>query len=221
MVVSGVALASTPEIWHEIYNNYGTAGAGTFIQGGAKLITNGWGVPFSVSQALLATMVVLFAGTTMDSGIRLQRYIIQEWGEIYNVPFLKKGIFATLVAVVCCLLLAFGAGGTSGSGGLAIWPLFGSTNQILAGMTLLVITVMLIKMGRSARYTMLPMVFVLTTSCWAAVLKLIEFYQSGNWLLLGIDVIVLLISVLVILEAASVISRYRKNKLLTVNVSTD
>ncbi|MED5461285.1 MAG: carbon starvation protein A, partial [Pseudomonadota bacterium] len=83
VAVSSVALAATPELWHEIYDKYGTAGAGTFILGGAQMITNGWGIPFSISQTILATMVVLFAGTTMDSGVRLQRYIIQEWGDIY------------------------------------------------------------------------------------------------------------------------------------------
>jgi len=209
VAVSGVALAATPELWHEIYNKYGSAGAGTFIQGGAQLITNGWGLPFNISQTLLATMVVLFAGTTMDSGVLLQRYIIQEWGEIYNIPLLKKGVLATLVAVGCCLWLAFGAGGSSGSGGLVIWPLFGSTNQILAGLTLLVISVMLIKMGRPARYTLLPMIFVLITSCWAAVLKLIDWYAEEKWLLVTIDIVVLVTSVLVILEAASVISKFR------------
>ena len=209
VAVSGVALAATPEIWHQMYDKYGQAGAGTFIQGGAQLITNGWGLPFSVSQTLLATMVVLFAGTTMDSGVRLQRYIIQEWGAIYGIPALNKGALATLIAVSACLLLAFGAGGASGSGGLIIWPLFGSTNQILAGLTLLVISVMLIKMGRPARYTMLPMIFVLITSSWAAVLKLIEFYRNDNWLLVVIDAIVIVTSVLVILEAASVISKFR------------
>ncbi len=210
VAVSGAALAATPEIWHEIYDRYGTAGAGTFIQGGAQMITNGWGLPLSVSTTLLATMVVLFAGTTMDSGVRLQRYIIQEWGDIYGIPLLKKGVLATLVAVGCCLALAFGAGGASGSGGLTIWPLFGSTNQILAALTLLVISVMLIKMGRPARYTLLPMVFVLITSAWAAVLKLLEFYQDGNWLLVTIDVIVLITTVMVVLEAASVIARFRQ-----------
>jgi len=210
VAVSGVALAATPEIWHEIYDQYGTAGAGTFIQGGAQMITNGWGLPFNISQTLLATMVVLFAGTTMDSGVRLQRYIIQEWGDIYSIPILKKGPVATLFAVGCCLWLAFGAGGASGSGGLVIWPLFGSTNQILAGLTLLVITVMLIKMGRPARYTMLPMIFVMITSSWAAVLKLFDWIREENWLLVTIDLIVLTTSVLVILEAASVISKYRR-----------
>jgi carbon starvation protein len=210
VAVSSAALAATPEIWHEIYDKYGTAGAGTFIQGGAQMITNGWGIPFSISQTLLATMVVLFAGTTMDSGVRLQRYIIQEWGDIYNIPILKKGILATLVAVACCLALAFGAGGASGSGGLIIWPLFGSTNQILAGLTLLVITVMLIKYGRPARYTMIPMVFVLITSSWAALIKLKEFYEAGNWLLVTIDLVVVITTVLVILEAVSVISRIER-----------
>ena len=212
VAVSGAALAATPEIWHQIYEKYGTAGAATFIQGGAQLITNGWGLPIGISTTLLATMVVLFAGTTMDSGVRLQRYIIQEWGDIYGIDLFKKGVIATLVAVVCCLLLAFGAGGASGSGGLAIWPLFGSTNQILAGMTLLVISVMLIKMGRPARYTLIPMIFVLITSCWAAILKLIEFWLAANWLLVTIDVVVLVTSFMVILEAASVVGQFLREK---------
>ena len=212
VAVSGAALAATPEIWHEIYDKYGTAGAGTFIQGGAQMITNGWGIPVSITSTLLATMVALFAGTTMDSGVRLQRYIIQEWGDIYGIPLFKKGFAATLIAVTSCLLLAFGAGGASGSGGLTIWPLFGSTNQILAGMTLLVISVMLIKLGRPARYTMMPMVFVLFTSCWAAIIKLMEFWAEGNWLLVTIDIVVLVTSLLVILEAISVISAYRNKK---------
>jgi carbon starvation protein len=211
VAVSSVALAATPEIWHEIYETYGTAGAATFIQGGAQLIQNGWGIPFSITQTLLATMVVLFAGTTMDSGVRLQRYIIQEWGEIYNIPILNHGVLATLVAVTCCLLLAFGAGGASGSGGLIIWPLFGSTNQILAGLTLLVISVMLIKFGRPAKYTLLPMIFVLITSSWAALIKLKEFYIAGNWLLVTIDLVVVITTFLVILEAASVISKFRRD----------
>ncbi len=92
-----------------------------------------------------------------------------------------------------------------------IWPLFGSTNQILAGLTLLTISVMLIKLGRPARYTLIPMIFVMTTSTWAALLKLIEWYQVGNWILVSIDLVVIVTSVLVILEAASVISQYRRD----------
>lgn len=210
VTVSGVALAATPEVWHEVYDEFGSAGAGSFIAGGANLISGGWGIPAEVAQTLLATMVVLFAGTTMDSGVRLQRYIIEEWGEIYGIDVLKKGVPATLVAVGACLLLAFGAGGASGTGGLVIWPLFGSTNQILAGLTLLVISVMLIKMGRPSYYTLLPMVFVLIMSFLAGCVTLLQFFEAGNYLLVTLDAIVLVTSLLVILEAGSVIAAYKK-----------
>ena len=212
VTVSGVALAATTDAWHEVYSEFGSAGAGAFIQGGANLVSSGWGLPVDVSQTLLATMVVLFAGTTMDSGVRLQRYIIQEWGEIYRIPALNNGVLATVIAVACCLLLAFGAGGTSGTGGLIIWPLFGSTNQILAGMTLLVISVMLIKLGRPAYYTMIPMLFVLTMSFLAGCVTLVQFFVDGNYLLVGLDVVVLITSLFVMLEAGSVIVVHRRER---------
>jgi carbon starvation protein len=212
VAVSGITLAATPEAWHQIYDEFGSAGAGSFITGGANLISLGWGIPAEVAQALLATMVVLFAGTTMDSGVRLQRYIIQEWGVIYRVPLLTNGTLATVLAVGTCLLLAFGAGGASGTGGMIIWPLFGSTNQILAGMTLLVISVMLIKLGRPSVYTMVPMLFVFTMSFLAACVTLVQFFQAGNYLLVALDLIVLATSLMVMLEAASVIVTHKRGQ---------
>lgn len=79
-------------------------------------------------------------------------------GNIYNISWMQKALPATLLAVGSCVLLAFGAGG-DGSGGLLIWPLFGTTNQLLAGLTLLVITVMLVRLGRPMYYTLVPLVF--------------------------------------------------------------
>ena len=209
VAVSGVALAASPQEWHEVYSHLGAGSVSAFITGGANLIEQGWGLSVSFSSTILAVMVVLFAGTTMDSGVRLQRYIIQEWGEIYQIPALKNGLVATLVAVGTCLLLAFGAGGSSGSGGMIIWPLFGSTNQILASMTLLVISVMLIKLKRPAIYTLVPMMFVIVMAFLAGVIKLKEYYLAGNYLLVGLDAIVLVVSVLVMLESWSVIRRFK------------
>lgn len=212
VAVCSVAYAASPEQWHTLYANFSDGGAPAFIAGGAVLISSSWGLSESFSQVLLATMVALFAGTTMDSGVRLQRYIIQEWGDIYKINLFNKGVPATLIAVGACLLLAFGAGGSSGAGGMIIWPLFGATNQILASLTLLVITVMLMKMGRPAIYTLVPMIFVLITSFLAGLIQLVDFYQAGNYLLVTLDFIVLVVSVLVMLEAASVVSKLRKEK---------
>lgn len=212
VAVSGVAFAASPEEWHEVYSHLGDGSVTAFITGGANLIQQGWGLPVDFSSTILAVMVVLFAGTTMDSGVRLQRYIIQEWGEIYNLEILKNGFVATMVAVGTCLLLAFGAGGSSGSGGMIIWPLFGSTNQILASLTLLVISVMLIKMNRPAIYTLIPMTFVLVMAFLAGIIKLQEYWRDGNYLLVFLDAVVLVVSVLVMLEAWSVISRFKREK---------
>ncbi|HNP36195.1 MAG TPA: carbon starvation protein A [Woeseiaceae bacterium] len=203
VAVSSASFAATPELWHQAYEKFGSAGANAFIEGGAALISGGWNLPFSLAQSILATMVVLFAGTTMDTGVRLQRYIIEEWGVIYQIPWLTRPVVATAIAVGSCLLLAFGAGGSSGSGGLVIWPLFGSANQILAGLTLMVISLMLLRLGRPIRYTFVPMILVLALSFWAATLKLVDFYREGNVLLVCIDLAVLVTSVLVMLEAAS------------------
>lgn len=212
IAVSGVALAATPEAWHETYSHFGSGAVGAFITGGAHLIESGWGISAAVASTLLATMVALFAGTTMDSGVRLQRYIIQEWGEIYNIKWITNGIVATGIAVGACLALAFGAGGKEGTGGMIIWPLFGATNQILAGMTLLVISVYLIKKKRPASVTLIPMVFVLVMAVLAAGITFLKFLSEANYLLAAINAIVLVTSVMVILEASSVIVQERKKR---------
>jgi carbon starvation protein len=212
VIVCSIAYAVSPEQWHELYSGFGAGGAQAFVQGGSVLVNSAWGLPQGFAQVLLATMIALFAGTTMDSGVRLQRYIIQEWGDIYGIKAFSSGWIATLVAVAACLLLAFGAGGASGTGGLIIWPLFGATNQILASLTLLVITVMLMKMGRPSYYTMIPMIFVLITSFLGGLIQLFAFYQAGNYLLVALDFIVLVVSVLVMLEAASVVVKLKKDQ---------
>ncbi len=211
VTVSGAAFAVSPEQWHAAYAHFNQGNAaGKFIAGGANLINQGWSIPIDYATGLLAVMVVLFAGTTMDSGVRLQRFIIQEWGEIYGISAIKGRYIATFLAVGSCLALAFGAGGASGGGGFSIWPLFGSTNQILASLTLLVLSVFLIKLGRPARYTLIPMVFVLTMAFFAGLMELMKFIEEANWLLVVLDGIVLAVSVLVMLEAISVILKHRK-----------
>ena len=72
------------------------------------------------------------------------------------------------------------------------------------------ISVMLIKLGRPSYYTLLPMLFVLTMSFLAGCVTLLQFFEAGNYLLVGLDVIVLVTSLLVMLEAGGVIAAHRK-----------
>ncbi len=198
--------------WREMYSEFGNGGMVAFVQGGSRVVASGVGISEQFAATLLTVMAVLFAGTTMDAGVRLQRYIVQEWGSIYGIPVLQNGYVATGMAVTACLLLAFGAGGASGEGGMLIWPLFGTTNQLLAGLTLLVISVMLVKLGRPARYTLIPMVFITTAALGAALVQLATLYRQGGifYPLLWIDVAIVLLAILVMLEASSAFLRERR-----------
>ncbi len=56
------------------------------------------------------------------------------------------------------------------------------------------------------------MVFILTMAFIAGIIQLKSFYDQGNWLLVTIDSIVLIVSVLVILESISVISKAKRGE---------
>ena len=201
--------------WNELYPSLsGGPADGGFITGGALLISNGWGCSQSFSQTMLAVMVVLFAGTTMDAGLRLTRYIIQEWGNIYEISPLKNNYVSTLVAVGACLLLAFGVsnGNYPGDGGTLIWPVFGATNQILASMTLIVMSVYLIKLGRPARYLLTPMIFILLMALWASVWYVMDYVSRGQWILVAIQVAVMVSAVFIILESWAAVSKFRRGE---------
>lgn len=211
-ILAATAGFATLVDWQAVYSGFGQGGAAAFIQGGANVMHQGLGISPELSATMLTVMAALFAGTTMDTGVRLQRYIFQEWGEQYNIKSFQNGSIATLLAVGTCVLLAFGAGGLSGDGGMKIWPLFGTTNQIMAGLTLLVVSVMLLKAGRRVWFTLIPMVFLLFMTVIALLLQLKQFYDQGNWLLIILDLVILVCSILVILESISTLKRYWPKK---------
>ncbi|WP_300521314.1 carbon starvation protein A [Alcanivorax sp.] len=206
-IIAATAGFATLADWQAVYTAFGDGSLTAFVNGGANILAGGTGMDVGVAATLLTVMAALFAGTTMDTGLRLQRYIFQEWGEIYQQKWLTRPLPATLLAVASCLLLAFGAGGADGSGGLLIWPLFGTTNQLLAGLTLLVITIMLVKRGRPAIYTLAPLVFLLAMTLYALLIQLKSFYDKSDWFLLGLDLLVLVAALLVTLECAAALKR--------------
>jgi carbon starvation protein len=201
-------LASTQAEWAASYSTWGAASGGAvgfFVQGMANFGTN-LGLPLGVAEVLASVMVISFAATTMDTGLRLQRYVITEVGDIYRVPVLKKPVIATLIAAGTCLLLAFGsqAGGEIGSGGFIIWPLFGTTNQLLAALSLIVVSVFLRKLGRNAWPVMLPMIFLLTVTVFAMLIQVGQWWgitAQPNYLLAVLGTLILIAAIWMVLEA--------------------
>jgi carbon starvation protein len=217
VAVTGSLYAASGADWNAVYTGLSSGpGQEGFIEGGAHLIHEGWGFSLPFSETMLAVMVVLFAGTTMDAGLRLQRYIIQEWGNIYSINPLKNNYVSTLVAIFACLALAFGVTNSNyenlGDGGMLIWPVFGATNQILASMTLLTIAVFLVKLGRPARYVLAPMMFILLAALWASGWYLISHFREGQWVLVVIEVAVVITTIFIMLEALSVLFKARSER---------
>ena len=81
-----------------------------------------------------------------------------------------------------------------------LWQLFGITNQLLAGLALLVVSLYLHQRGRNAIYTALPMVFMLVSTLTAMAKKLTAFKENEQYLLLTVGVALFLIAVGIIIE---------------------
>src|SRR5699024_7839384 len=63
--------------WGEVYGKVGEAGVLSFVGGGGRLLECGSGLPAALSATVLATMAVLFAATTLETVVRLMRYVVQ------------------------------------------------------------------------------------------------------------------------------------------------
>ena len=197
-IIATTAGFATLAQWEDTYQAFNDGGVAAFVQGGGRIIEAGIGLPQSLSATIMATTAILFAATTMDTGVRLQRFVVQEIGEIAGAT-LRKGL-ATVIAVGVGLALTFGAG-ADGSGGTLIWPLFGTTNQLMAALTLSIIAIMLLRRGRTPLPALVPLVFVGAMTIYALFVQLGTFYRESNWLLLILDIVILIAALWVIVEA--------------------
>lgn len=162
-----------------------------FVSGSANMIGT-TGIPRRWALVVMGVFVASFAGTTLDTATRIQRYITTELFEGLGVKAFKNMYLATGFAVVTAAILAF-ATGADGKGALSLWPLFGVVNQTLAALALIVITLYLRqKSGWRWLVAGLPAVFMTVMTLWAAIMNEIQYTNDQSWLLLVVNSIVLL-----------------------------
>jgi carbon starvation protein len=116
-------------------------------------------MPYWYNFALM--FEALFILTTVDTGTRVARYIVQEFGGRVYAPLGRFNWGPGVVVSSAVVVLAWGLLITSGSIS-TIWPMFGVANQLLAVLALSVGTTVLLKMEK-ARYiwvTLAPMLFM-------------------------------------------------------------
>ena len=198
------------EAWRSKYNPAGQwtdfklpAKVGAFVEGGGNFLS-AVGVPLKMGIAIVAVLVACFAATTLDSATRLQRYVIQELGQTLNVKPLGNMYVATTVALVLGFWIAWqpGPGGVRGTGGLLLWPLFGATNQLLAGLALMVTTFYLWRRNKPVWFIVLPMILMLILPFWALSWQLSNLFNFQDKLMLSLVAIITLgLQVWMVVEA--------------------
>ncbi|MGB7345536.1 MAG: carbon starvation protein A [Pirellulaceae bacterium] len=154
---------------------------GAFVDGGANFLT-AIGIPFKLGIGIIAVLVASFAATTLDSATRLQRYVVQELATTLRLKPLTNMYVATGIAVVLGGAIATvpsQIGGAAGTGGLLLWPLFGATNQLLAGLALMVTTFYLWRRNKPIWFVLIPMIIMVVMPSWALLWQL--FNAESGW----------------------------------------
>lgn len=199
------------EAWSAHYSSWDAASGlsekmRAFIEGAALFITK-LGLPMDLAQAFIALVAVSFALTSLDSGTRLLRYNIGEIANSIGVPQLGGRYVASIIAVALIGFFAFYQ--IDGQpAGLALWGLFGSTNQVLGALTLLTISIYLRQRGRNYWYTAVPMAFMMVMTVTAMLLDLKKYTSGGQVLLTFVALSIFLLSLWLVVEA---ILRFRKD----------
>jgi carbon starvation protein len=149
-------------------------------------------------------MLNAFVITTLDTATRLGRFLLQEVA--HDVPALSNRFSATLITV-----LAAGWLGASDSY-TAIWPVFGATNQLVAALSLIVISSWLVGRGKPRLYTLLPALFMLATAIGALAYQGSRFLLNDNYLLATVSLALMILAGFIAFEARSllVFSRLRR-----------
>ena len=159
IALATVMIVATPDTVGKAPGTIYGAGLGRFLAG----MIGQQHLLFATTFGAMAFSTFVF--DTLDVSTRLGRYILQEllgW----------TGRAGALAGTAATVLVPAGFLVAAGEGSYRIfWTLFGTSNQLLAALTLLGVSVWLRKSGRRYWYTMVPMVFVMTITVWSLVLQ--------------------------------------------------
>ncbi|MBC8196966.1 MAG: carbon starvation protein A [Candidatus Marinimicrobia bacterium] len=230
--VSGIALVNNCTIpsvgivenlnWAVYYDSWAhatTNKAVAFVLGGGALLEQ-IGISAEIAKTIMAVLVISFAATTLDTATRIQRFIINELSSSLKIKLFQNRYISTILAIIPAIILAMWKIQIPGSesfkqAGWILWPIFGATNQMLAGLILMILTLYFWKKGKKVILLFIPMIFIMSIAFISLYTKTIQFKTSNNNLLFGLGIILILLFIKMIYEG---IKYYFKNK-LTISVN--
>ncbi|MBN1596081.1 carbon starvation protein A [candidate division FCPU426 bacterium] len=165
---------------------------GAFAKGYGRITAPLFGTVLGTTIAII--MLNSFVMTTLDSATRITRYLTEElFGDVLRIPFCRNRFAAGLLVVIAAAFLALGHW-------QKIWPIFGASNQLVAALTLLVVSFYLLKRRRPAGLTFYPAVFMFLTATGALCYQGWMFIKQGKPVLGGLALILLGLSFFMIRE---------------------
>ena len=224
--VAGIGVVSTctlPAIgavsdltWSVYYDSWAHASANkatAFVLGGGALLES-LGISPELAKTLMAVLVIAFAATTLDTATRIQRFIITELAIVLRFKFLTNRYVATIAAILPAILLVFVNVSLPSSTeakqvAWVLWPIFGASNQMLAALTLMVLTLYFWQKNKPVLALLIPMILVMLVTIVTLCVKAMEFY-SQNTILFVINLFMIGLVMWMIVEGIIVFQKKRK-----------
>lgn len=154
------------------------------------------GLPIGLAKSFMLLSLSAFLMTSVDAGTRLARF---SWQELMpkKAKFLQNVHSGTLLVCALAAMFLFGNAAVRAS----LWTLFASANQLLATLTLLTMTIWLMKNKKPYLMTGIPACFMFVVSTWALTLKFSGGVASGDWLVASTALFLLALGATIIVLA--------------------
>lgn len=174
------------------HDEHGVLGKGNaplaFAAGVGGILERGFGLERVYGTIFGILLLEGFLVTTIDTIVRLQRYLVEElWQALWpgRPAILRSALVNTALPLIPCVWLAFSRGYTS------IWPVFGAANQLLAAITLVTAAVWLWRAGRAWGWAAAPAAFMMVTTLGSLGVLVVRHLSGGQPVLAAADGVLL------------------------------
>jgi carbon starvation protein len=197
LLAIGVIIALTGGIPFDEYTSIVHPAAGksnpilAFALAMSGLLYKGLHIPMVFGTVFGILMVEGFVATTLDTAVRINRYLFEElWSILMKTPpaWIKSYLFNSGLSVVLMLVLAF----TNAFS--AIWPVFGTANQLLAALTLVTLAAWLAANRKKNGFLLLPFFFMIVTTLFSLTFLAQRYFVKHNYILLAADLVMVLLA---------------------------
>lgn len=162
-----------------------------FSLAAGHLFHRGLGISVALGAVFGILLVEGFVVTTLDAAVRLNRYLFEElWSILFRKTprLLRNYWFNSGLSVILMWILAYSNAFS------ALWPIFGTANQLLAALVLLAVSAWLLLRRKKNMFTILPAVFMISTTIASLIILMGNYIRGENYTLVVADALLMALS---------------------------